>query len=95
LNVRLTARDVYPKEQSKSGLILTNERGTLDIEENLDGVYLGHCVINKKCVVFTHEENQEEAPDRIYLIDFSNDYEDPRSELIYNGNLNFNLDYPI
>lgn len=110
LNIRLTARDLYPNEQSKAGLIVTNERGTLDTETYFKGTYLGHCVINKKLVVFTHcpgnieypvdGDNGPWGPDYIYLIDYTNaetidDWQDEGAIELYNGNLNFDLEHPI
>lgn len=58
------------------------------------GTVLGHCNIDDKLMVFTHKEDgSEKNPDYIYLIQMVDNEFTP--EKIYQGNLGFDLQYPI
>lgn len=62
LNIRLTNRD------DSTLLSITNEKGTLDTGVSLDGKYVGHCVVSKYLIVFTHdEENKYNYIYKVYL----------------------------
>lgn len=79
-NIRITARD------GKTAISLTNERGTTLINSEIEGSYLGHCVLDNKCIIFSHE-NSDESPDHISKLE----YEDNEWKLtsLYDGNLGF------
>lgn len=85
-NIRITRRD------NGTLLTITNEKGTQDTEERFRGVCLGHAVLNNQLVLFTKEEGIE-SPDRIYKTEFNNG--EYTTTLLYQGNLNFDLNYPI
>lgn len=63
--------------------------------EDLEGIVLGTATINHILVLFTHNEASVK-PDHIYKLWKSKDTNyDLEGVLLYKGNLNFNLKYPI
>lgn len=106
-NIRLTSKD------AQSTLNITGELGTAEItivfpdESNISaiqGTYLGHCILGKYLVLFTHDSNKGSSPDFIYRIDISNIEEvgmypvssyTANAVLLYNGDLNFRRTNPI
>lgn len=87
-NIRFTARD------GDTLLSITNEKGTLQLNNiSMEGIYLGHCVINNYVIVFTHSNNNQQ-PDYIYKITPSLDGNDAIT-ILYNGNLNFSIEHSI
>ena len=47
-NIRLTQR-----EDGSTLLAITNEKGTEDTELEIEGMYLGHCLLDKYLVIFS------------------------------------------
>ena len=87
-NIRLTARG------EDTLLTLTNERGPLDIGIEVEGTYLGHCLLGKYLVVFSTRGLKEDdnaskedkaVDDYITRIDLST----KEKLVLYNGNLRF------
>lgn len=66
-------------------LTISNEQSTEEIL-NIEGVILGHCVIQDRCVIFRKHNNLDIIS--IFI---------PNEKLmdVFQGNLNFNVDYPI
>lgn len=84
-NIRLTARD------QDTLLAMTNEKGTTRLLNGvvINGKYLGHAVLNNYLVLFTISG----STNYIYRIDkVGSDYQ---LYTLYEGQLNFNLNYPI
>lgn len=86
-NLRITA------SKDSNTYVLTTERGNLELTPSGDvalfGSPLGQCVIDNKLILFTHSN----STDGIFKLWF--DGNTLKSELLYNGNLNFNSEYPI
>lgn len=68
-NIRLTARD------GDTMLSVTNERGTkmmgitaATTVDEVNGEYIGHCVIGNYLALFTHEVSNKVSKDRIYRL---------------------------
>lgn len=85
-NIRITARE------DGTLLSITNEKGNTEIH-SIAGNYLGHCVLNNQVVFFSQREGKD------YIVLYSN-YDEKNNEFktklpLYEGNLNFNLNYPI
>ena len=92
-NIRITA---YGND---TALSIINEKGPKELAEyELEGVYLGHCVLNKYCTIFTHanhsQTSQQNPKDYIYRVNLSEDTEDKVVKL-FEGNLGFDLEHPI
>jgi hypothetical protein len=93
-NIRLTAR------HGDTLLSMTNERGTKKFDNiEIKGVVLGYCVLGNYLTVFTKDIHAEPdnhgviKPDYIYRLEKTgNNF---NSMVLYNGNLEFKLDYPI
>lgn len=98
-NIRIVARD------HDTALSVTNERGNKEIalesELGIQGELLGWNVLDNHIILFTHKEG-DERPDFIYRIDY--DAESDSFSMVkgsrkgiplFNGDLNFSLDYPI
>lgn len=84
-NIRLTARE------GDTMLSITNEKGTSEIGNvSFAGKFLGHCVLDNYLVVFTADIDNN--TDYIYRIDKNDDY---KQEILFEGNLGFNLEHPI
>lgn len=91
-NIRLTARE------GDTLLSLTNERGTkqIEIEDgfNIEGVYVGHCVIGKYLTIFTEDLNT--MKDYIYRIQKMDDGTFAGKSLTPTGlKLNFDYKHPL
>lgn len=86
-NIRLTARE------GSTLLAITNERGTTQITSGTPfvGTYLGHCVMNNYLVIFTTSGAASNG-DYIYRVNKNNNYS---IDLLYQGTLNFDVNYPI
>lgn len=74
---------------------ITSEKSTEDMYVDMEGTYLGHCVLNNILVVFTHQEAslEKELLDRIYIITILED--GTFSKKVIEKNLGFNIDNPI
>ena len=83
-NMRLVATE------DNSTYVLTNERGTLDLEIPLTGYILGQVDTKDGIVVFTHSDDE----DRIYYI-YINEAKNITWRILYHGNLKFNINNPI
>lgn len=92
-NIRITARE------DSSLLSITNERGNKIIEftdaedtkfTSFKGTCIGYASLNSYIILFTHSEEDKEAPDRIYRIENLD-----KTTLMFEGNLNFSLDHLI
>ena len=84
-NIRLTARE------QDTLLAMTNEKGTTRLLKDviINGKYLGHAVLNNYLVLFTISG----STNYIYRIDkVGSDY---KLYTLFEGQLNFNLNYPI
>lgn len=57
-NIRITQRE------DETLLAITNERGPEDINVNVPGDYLGHCLMNEYLVVFTTEYDWHSSPSK-------------------------------
>ena len=77
-----------------------NEKGTYQLKNTdnnniaLIGVPIGTAVLNRQLVVFTHSSGSK--PDYIYLLRYSDTTKmHMLVQVLYNGNLNFSVDYPL
>ena len=81
---------------------------TLDIENSLSiseehdtsigGIPIGAAILNHKLVLFTtmHPSKGFGKPDFIYVLEYSDSQQTTlKGKLLYNGNLNFNSNYPL
>ena len=86
-NIRLTARG------EDTLLTITNEKGTKDVNVEVSGTYLGHCILGNYLVVFsTNPEGENNTnPDYITRIDLTQ----KEATILYNGDLNFSTIHPI
>ena len=64
------------------------------VQYYINGKPLGVAVLNHKLVIFT-KEAEVPRPDNIYVLWFDENFTRLKGERLYNGNLNFNLSYPI
>lgn len=85
-NIRLTQR-----EDGSTLFAITNEKGTEDTELEINGIYLGHCVLNQYLVVFSKDVYS--GDDHIERFDLSKDPVEKKS--LYDDPLNFSLEHPI
>ena len=85
-NIRITARE------DNTLLTITNEKGT---QKNNDiiGVYIGHCILQETLVLFTKYTNPETGEVSDYIIDINPNIPIPKT--LYIGDLNLSLDHPI
>lgn len=79
-NIKLSQRE------GSTLLAIVNEQGTSDTGISILGTCLGHCLLNQYLIVFSKGEK-----DYIQRIDLEN----MQSFKIFEGNLNFSLEYPI
>ena len=91
-NIRLTARG------DETLLSITNEQGTKEIifdnnNQDFQGTYLGHCVLNNYVILFTKDDSRKDNQDFIYIINITKEKKTLR--ILYQGNLNFDLEHPI
>ena len=78
-----------------------NEKGTSQIQDTqgnnitLAGTPIGTAVLNRQLVVFTHNSSNAK-PDYIYVLKYNDSTKaNMNVQVIYNGNLNFSVDYPL
>ena len=85
-NIRITARE------DNTLLTITNEKGT---QKNNDiiGVYIGHCILQDTLVLFTKYTNPETGKVSDYIININPNITIPTT--LYEGDLNLSLDHPI
>ena len=93
-NIRITAT-----KGNSTLLSVTNEKGTgrLSVDGTIEGVILGHAVLNRTLVLFTteHTDDSGTGNDRIYKLDFSEDFSSAAATLLFEGNLNFYYKNPL
>lgn len=87
-NIRLTARG------EDTLITLTNEKGPEYKNIQIQGTYLGHCLLEKFLVVFSTNSGNEK-PDYITRINLDTIDESSSCVILYNGNLKFSVNYPI
>lgn len=105
LNIRLTARDdktSLSMTNEKGTKLLSflfkeynNSTGTWSSQSNvsLEGVYIGHCVLNEYLILFTYIDSSNSAIYRINLKTINNNsYIATR---LYKGDLGFDRSFPI
>lgn len=85
-NIRIT-----PNKDNTS-LTVTNEKGTLH-SSVIAGTILGYCVLNQKIILFLKDTGVISDKDQICSITKTSAGYKPT--IIYKGDLNFNVDYPI
>lgn len=85
-NIRITPREGH------TGQSITNEQGTIHLDIDYEGNYVGHCVLNQYLVLFTTDGEY----DYIYRINmhFDDPY-DVNTILLYKGHLGFSLAHPL
>lgn len=86
-NIRLTSR------HGDTLMSMTNERGTKQYSNTINGVVLGYCVLGDYLTVFTTDISAQSKPDYIYRFRKEND--GFGSRILYNGNLGFDVNHPI
>ncbi len=86
-NIRFTARD------NNTLLSMTNERGTKLADVNIQGQYVGHCVIGEYLVVFTRYEDKLNIETN-YIYRISKVVDTWNTVTIYRGDLNMKPSYP-
>lgn len=86
-NIRLTSR------HGDTLMSMTNERGTKQYSNTINGVVLGYCVLGDYLTVFTTDISAQSKPDYIYRFRKENDGFESR--ILYNGNLGFDVNHPI
>lgn len=86
-NIRFTARD------NNTLLSMTNERGTKLVEVNIQGQYVGHCVIGEYLVVFTRYVGLDDSKTN-YIYRVSKVDGTWSSTEIYKGELNMEPSHP-
>ena len=65
---------------------------TSKFDEELLGTSIGTAVLNHNLVIFTHGDDK----DRIYVLWYNDDMKTSMTgKLLYEGNLDFNIDYPL
>lgn len=84
-NIRV---DTNKNEQMLS---ITNEQGTLDLNIEIEGMYLGHAILNNYLVIFSTKSNIG-GKDYITRIDISNP---SLNKILFEGYLNFNINKSI
>ena len=93
-NIRITAT-----KGNSTFLSVTNEKGTDRFATNgqIKGVIIGHAVLNKTLVLFTTEHTTEAlaGDDRIYRLDFADDFSSADVFLLFEGDLNFYYKNPL
>ena len=97
-NIRITARD------GNTLLSITNERGPKDLNVQVSGTYLGHCILNQYLVVFSTTSTARSAnggtsgKDYITRIDLDTEVTKDKVKVLYDstrGNLGFCTVNPI
>jgi len=82
-NIRLTSR------HGDTLMSMTNERGTKQYSNTINGVVLGYCVLGDYLTVFTTDISAQSKPDYIYRFRKENDGFESR--ILYNGNLGLDI----
>lgn len=85
-NIRITAGE------DNTLLTITNERGTQK-NNDIKGVYIGHCILQETLVLFTKYTNPETGKVSDYIININPNITIPTT--LYEGDLNLSLDHPI
>lgn len=97
-NIRITARE------NNTLLSITNERGPKDLEIQVSGTYIGHCILNQYLVVFSTTSTTRDAngittgDDYITRINLDPKVIEDKVKELYkstNGNLGFCTSNPI
>ena len=86
-NIRFTARD------NNTLLSMTNERGTKLVEVNIQGQYVGHCIVGEYLVVFTRYVGLDDSKTN-YIYRVSKVDGTWSSTEIYKGELNMEPSHP-
>lgn len=93
-NIRITTT-----KGNSTLLSVTNEKGTAEfpLSGSIKGVIIGHAVLNKTLVLFTteHTDSSMSDYDRIYRLDFTDDFSGATASLLFEGNLNFYFENPL
>lgn len=93
-NIRITST-----KGNATLLSVTNEKGTgvLSVNGTIEGVVLGHAVLDRTLVLFTteHTDDSGTGNDRIYKLDFSEDFSSATATLLFEGDLNFYYKNPL
>lgn len=85
-NIRITTRE------DSTLLTITNEKGTQK-NNDIKGVYIGHCILQETLVLFTKYTNPETGEVSDYIININPNITIPTT--LYEGDLNLSLDHPI
>jgi hypothetical protein len=85
-NIRITARE------NSTLLTITNERGTQK-NNDIRGVYIGHCILQETLVLFTKYTNPETGEVLDYIVGIKPNI--PLPNILYIGDLNLSIDHPI
>ena len=93
-NIRITTT-----KGNSTLLSVTNEKGTAEfpLSGSIRGVVIGHAVLNKTLVLFTteHTDSSMSGYDRIYRLDFTDDFSGATALLLFEGDLNFYFENPL
>lgn len=90
-NIRITARGT-----SGTLMSVTNEKGPAECSvsgDTMKGTAIGTAAFSDVLIVFTTSEDA--TPDRIYRLDFSEDYSTAECSTLFEGSLGFDIRYPI
>jgi hypothetical protein len=85
-NIRITAVN------DNTLYTVTNEKGT-KFETSIIGTFLGSCVLKDYIVIFT--KNTTIQTDYIYRLEYNALTNSINSNVLYEGQLDFNLEHPI
>lgn len=85
-NIRITAVN------DNTLYTVTNEKGT-KFETSIIGVFLGSCVLKDYIVIFTKDTTTQ--TDYIYRLEYNALTNSINSNILYEGQLDFDLEYPI
>lgn len=96
-NIRITALN------DNTNLVVTNEKGTIKETSyrEIKGTFLGGCTLNNYLILFTKDYEDMDSINKDYI--YRLNYIQPAGtiggalniEVLYNGNLNFDLQHPI
>ena len=106
MNLRLSTNDGNTQmswvNEKGTKLMTLDIENSLSISEEHDtsigGIPIGTAIINHKLVLFTtmHPSKGFGKPDFIYVLEYSDSQQTTlKGKLLYNGNLNFNSNYPL
>ena len=90
-NIRIQTND------DCTSMSITNIKGPEYKNIDLQGIIIGKCILPNYIVIFTTSSESSNTPDRIYRLDlnFANGTESVSSNLLFEGNLNFDKNYLI